>query len=435
MTNSDVKAIEVYFDPNVLKKLAQNEANNLLEQLRNCTYDSTKNSNNGRPQEKPFRHIDTGKPVTSIKEEGKIISIAITETGRSSADRLYAYFDKDTNRMYITYFLEDHANHKEIYEKWIDNGVDAPDMQKINAHQAALNNHREPSANLGFVKSTSVSPQSYVYANITVDAVKKEYPDLSDIVYDNVNSLQEGFSTMLKDYKQDIYLRKYDDTPKTIQENRQAFRDMINDLVKDDNPTITKQKQQVIQSFINNIYRSLRNNRNISDSDKKFIKEVVKEINEAFERKPAPLVDFSENREQPNNKANQTNRANQTRIQLRTLSQNAWKNIDPNNPSKGIQKRVSSYSEGSNIMGQYQQYGIKWKYNSATKCIEITDASSIQKIQELETRGTIYGSSTTSRPTSVGICSGGRRNNAAKTNGSTHRRGRRQTQTLINLGR
>ena len=456
--------MEVYFN-NSFGNISVAEQNFLLQRLDQCRYDSDK--------QYPFVN-ENGTAADWIKKEGKVMSISTNGKDRHCKARFFAYYDVETDRMYISHFVTDHFSTKgrrknDMYE---NNGVDGHIMNKINAHQAALNNHREPSANLGFVKSTGVSPQPYVYANITVDAVKEKLPHLSDIIYNNVDSLQEGFSTMLDNYKRDIYLCKYDETPENIQENRQAFRDMINDLVKDDNPTITKQKKQVIKLFIKNIYRSLRKNRNISGLDKEFIDEVVKEIDEAFKGEPAPLVDFSENRDQPNSDAEQSNRANQngdqpnsdaeqpnranqngdqpnsdgrntgnqTHRRLRTLSQNAWQNIDPNDPSKGIQKRVQNPEEARRMIGQYQRLGIKCRYNENTNSIEITDAESVQKLHELRTRNTTHGSRTTSRPTSVGIRSGGRQNNAARTNGSTPRRGRGRgrgnpIQTVINLVR
>ncbi len=472
--------MEVYFDPDVLKQVAPEFQQDLLEGLTECRYSQVSsngvlvNSENAKQNSSGSRggvFVNSENAKQSwLREEEKIISISPNGNGRSHNDRLYAYYDRKTDRMYVFHYLTDHdTSNKDTMNKLIAEGPDAINydiMEKINAHQVALDSGQKPEG-LGF-EDAKVHLNARQIANLA-----RERLDL-DEVFKSKPHLKETCTFLQGEF----HNAKYEPA------NFEALKEMCMDPDGNFLPNTVEGKQTILQyaetdpefkKFLEEMYveyekihplktdaeiKAETNTNGPSDDGRDGGGTTENpDNNKPKANGDQPNSDAeqpnraNQNGDQPDNNAEQPNRANQngdqpnsdgrntgnqTRRRLRTLSQNAWQNIDPNDPSKGIQKKVQNPGEARRMMGQYQQLGIKCRYNENTNSIEITDAESVQKLHELRTRNTTHGTRTNSGTTHGSTRSRGRRNNTARTNGSTPRRGRGRgnpIQTVINLAR
>ena len=426
--------MEVYFDPDVFKQVAPEFQESLLQGLTECRY--SPGSRGGI-----FANSENAKQ-SWLREEEKIISISPNGNGRSHNDRLYAHYDRKTDRMYVFHYLTDHdTSNKDTMNKLIAEGPDAINydiMEKINAHQAALDSGQKPEG-LGF-EDAKVHLNARQIANLA-----RERLDL-DEVFKSKPHLKETCTFLQGEF----YNAK--NNPKDLK----VLKEMCMDPEGNFLPNTVEGKQTILQyaeerndpefkNFLEEMYVEYEKihplktdaeikaetNTNGPSDDGRDGDTRNTDNNEPKPDGDQPNRPSDDGRdgggttENPNNNepkpdgdqpnSDGRNTGNQTRRRLRTLSQNAWQNIDPNDPSKGIQKKVQNPGEARRMMGQYQQHGIRCRYNENTNSIEITDAESVQKLHELRTRNTTHGSRTTSRPTSVGTRSRGKRNNAART--------------------
>ena len=166
--------MEVYFDPDVLKQVAPEFQESLLQGLTECRY--SPGSRGG-----VFVNSENAKQ-SWLKEEEKIISISPNGNGRAHNDRLYAYYDRKTDRMYVFHYLTDHnTSNKDTMNKLIAEGPDAINydiMEKINAHQAALDSGQKPEG-LGFEDAKKVHLNARQTANFA-----RERLDLNKVFKD-----------------------------------------------------------------------------------------------------------------------------------------------------------------------------------------------------------------------------------------------------------
>ena len=163
--------MEVYFN-NSFGNISKNEQDLLLQRLVQCRYDSNKATGS---QKFPFVNED-GVDADWIKKEGKVMSISPNGKDRHCKARFFAHYDPKTDRMYISHFISDHFSEKgsrknDMYAK---NGVDGHIMEKINAHQAALNSGQNPEG-LGFEDA-----KVHLNARQTT-GIAKERLDLDDV--------------------------------------------------------------------------------------------------------------------------------------------------------------------------------------------------------------------------------------------------------------
>ena len=383
--------MEVYFDPDVLKQVASEFQQDLLEGLTECRYSQVSsngvlvNSENAKQNSSGSRggvFVNSENAKQSwLREEEKIISISPNGNGRSHNDRLYAYYDRKTDRMYVFHYLTDHdTSNKDTMNKLIAEGPDAINydiMEKINAHQAALDSGQKPEG-LGF-EDAKVHLNARQMANLA-----RERLDLDEVFKDD-SHLKKACTFLQGEF----HNAKYEPA------DFEALKEMCMDPDGNFLPNTVKGKKTILQYAEND------------PEFKNFLEEMYVEYEKIHPLKTDAEIKAETNGDKlngdkPNSDAEQPNRANQNgdkpKSRLgRPLSRNAWQNIDPNDPSKGIRKIVDNKELAQKLIGQYKQANIQCMYNKNTKSIEITDSESVRKLREFETKGSSASINTSGR--------------------------------------